>query len=680
MPEKIAILGGGLGSLITALELTAPGSPNEGKYDLTVYQIGWRLGGKGASGRNGAHGERIEEHGLHVWLGFYENAFRLMRGAMTEWDIPDTHPWAAANKSDRWLNAFIPHSFAPLTESRDGKWEVWPIRFPEKNNGLPGDGNNPVQDFWGLVHELVRTLLKLGSTDHVELGGSGAPTEHVNSGSVTLMDKIERWLGDRDTRPGWIRLLTSPLRALAFFQAYRTAGVLRDLVLDSRGAGHRWSLYRLGIILNLGWALVQGLLWNSLSIARYTLDVLDKEDMRDFLRRYGAREVAVNSPILAGLYDGLFAYEDGEANRPRLAAGAGIRCLLRIFLRYKKALTWEMQAGMGDTVFTPFYDVLKARGVKFKFFHRVKKLELTTDKKSVARIIVGRQVTLKKPAAEYAPLRTVKGMNCWPSEVLWAQIDDAEAAQIHAEGINLEHGDNAWPDREEIILEAGKNFDRVLFGISIGALPVVAAELVAASSKLQKMVLKVKTTRTEAYQTWLKPDLRGLGWDQDPPILSGYLDPLNTWSDMSHLLVRENVDPAVHNISYFCGQMPDSVPVAAAAAHVRQSADALLNELSRSLWPLTEKNGVFDKSLIHMDYLRTNTNLSDRYVLTLPGATKARLRPDESGFENVTLTGDWTRNGLNVGCVEATVMSGMLASSAISGYPLREDIIGADGP
>ena len=75
-----------------------------------------------------------------------------------------------------------------------------------------------------------------------------------------------------------------------------------------------------------------------------------------------------------------------------------------------------------------------------------------------------------------------------------------------------------------------------------------------------------------------------------------------------------------------------------------------------------------------------NGVVRDSSGLALPGATKARLRPDESGFENVTLTGDWTRNGLNVGCVEATVMSGMLASSAISGYPLREDIIGADGP
>ena len=42
-----------------------------------------------------------------------------------------------------------------------------------------------------------------------------------------------------------------------------------------------------------------------------------------------------------------------------------------------------------------------------------------------------------------------------------------------------------------------------------------------------------------------------------------------------------------------------------------------------------------------------------------------RLAPGASGFENLTLAGDWTRNGLNVGCVEATVMSAELAAAAI---------------
>src|SRR5436190_12543586 len=72
--QKIAVLGGGLGSLTTVYGLTSDSAWRE-KYDITVYQMGWRLGGKGASGRNRDQNMRIEEHGLHIWMGFYQNAF-----------------------------------------------------------------------------------------------------------------------------------------------------------------------------------------------------------------------------------------------------------------------------------------------------------------------------------------------------------------------------------------------------------------------------------------------------------------------------------------------------------------------------------------------------------------------------------------------------------------------------
>lgn len=86
---KIAILGGGVGSMTAAYCLTNPGP--DGKrpdHDITVYQLGWRLGGKGASGRNAREGNRIEEHGLHIWMGFYANAFRMIRDVYGELDRP----------------------------------------------------------------------------------------------------------------------------------------------------------------------------------------------------------------------------------------------------------------------------------------------------------------------------------------------------------------------------------------------------------------------------------------------------------------------------------------------------------------------------------------------------------------------------------------------------------------
>ena len=47
----------------------------------------------------------------------------------------------------------------------------------------------------------------------------------------------------------------------------------------------------------------------------------------------------------------------------------------------------------------------------------------------------------------------------------------------------------------------------------------------------------------------------------------------------------------------------------------------------------------------------------------------ARLRADKSGFDNLFLCGDWTRNGLNAGAAESAVMSGVICANVILGDP-----------
>ena len=63
-PIEVAIIGGGCAAITAAFELTRP--EHEHKYHVTIYQLGWRLGGKGASGRGPAdrkpcHGYRSNE-------------------------------------------------------------------------------------------------------------------------------------------------------------------------------------------------------------------------------------------------------------------------------------------------------------------------------------------------------------------------------------------------------------------------------------------------------------------------------------------------------------------------------------------------------------------------------------------------------------------------------------------
>src|SRR5215510_561386 len=107
--ERVVILGGGAAALTAAFELSRPGW-QERFESITVYQVGWRLGGKGASGR-GRHG-RIEEHGLHLWLGFYENAFRVMQECYAELGRPAGAPLA------RWDEAFVKSSRVVLEDDR----------------------------------------------------------------------------------------------------------------------------------------------------------------------------------------------------------------------------------------------------------------------------------------------------------------------------------------------------------------------------------------------------------------------------------------------------------------------------------------------------------------------------------------------------------------------------------
>jgi hypothetical protein len=66
-------------------------------------------------------------------------------------------------------------------------------------------------------------------------------------------------------------------------------------------------------------------------------------------------------------------------------------------------------------------------------------------------------------------------------------------------------------------------------------------------------------------------------------------------------------------------------------------------------------------------HISVNIGPTARYTQAPHGTTRRRLWPWGSGVRHLFLAGDWTRNGLNVGCVEAAVMSGRLAANAING-------------
>ena len=82
-PEKVAILGGGAASCTAALALTDQPGWKE-RYDITIYQLGWRLGGKARSGRNKNYGQRSEEITGHHFSESWVMIKTLMKSVYKE--------------------------------------------------------------------------------------------------------------------------------------------------------------------------------------------------------------------------------------------------------------------------------------------------------------------------------------------------------------------------------------------------------------------------------------------------------------------------------------------------------------------------------------------------------------------------------------------------------------------
>jgi len=676
-----------MAALTAAFELT-DGPGRDGRYDITVYQLGWRLGGKGASGRNPQMHDRIEEHGLHVWGGFYENAFTLMQHCYKELGRPAGSPLAT------WRDAFKPHNFVVLEEYVNGAWKRWSQDLVNTDS-VPGDGtmlNSP----WDYIRMLVEWMLSaINESPHAVAAANASRSrflpdwverrllvvgQHLEHTFLNLAHHLILMIGpDPNTHPaGSHRTILWLIREFMDW-FYR---------LIAPEIGKNDVTRRLWILLNFSAAAVTGVLEDGLLVQG--VDSIDHLDFAEWLRKHGATDLTLDSAIMHGYYDYFFAYEDGDPDKPRLAAGAALMHLFRLTLTYKTSIFWEMQAGMGDAVFAPLYLVLKKRGVKFKFFHRVEGLELSADKKSIGRIRLGQQVDLNVP--EYDPLVDVKGLPCWPSNPCYEQI--VQGPELQQRGIDLESPWSCWQNVKPITLSLGQDFDKVVLGITLAALRPICPEVIAASPAWKNMFDNLKTVPTVGVQVWLGPDANGLGWNDPPPVLTSYAHPMDSAADFTHLLGRENWPAGAmpQTLWYFCGAMPGAATIPDPSAQgypaeqkdrVKKMAIQWLQDNSTRLWPeaaipgdpsslnwdaLFDEKGGAGVARFDAQYWRANVNPGERYVLTLPGDNRFRLRPGQSGFDNLYLAGDWVYTGLG-GCIEGAAMAGMMASRALAGYP-----------
>ncbi len=452
------------------------------------------------------------------------------------------------------------------------------------------------------------------------------------------------------------------------------------------------DLRRRLILLNFATANLQGLLADEV-IFQDSFDCLDEYNYADWLRKHGAVEMTIQAPVVRMIYDQVYGYEQGDVKQPRLSTAVALRFITKMIFEYNGAIMWKMQSAMADVVFTPIYEVLKRRGVKFKFFHNVTNIGLSEDKKSIAKIQINVQATLKDNQ-EYEPLIEVKRLRCWPSEPLYQQLDQGEELKRLTEedpyNNPLESFWSTWKPVNEITLKAEEDFDIVVLGISIAALPYICPELIDASLAWKNMVNNVKTVNTQGGQIWLKDTLSQLGWQGPSPVLGSYVEPLDTYADMSYLIERENwqSNDYPYNLAYFTGVMLDpGIPPQSDSQFPRreqekidQTAIYFLENNIGYLWPdattpenpqglnwnlLIDSNDSEGVNRFSAQYWRINITPTERYVLSVPGSLKYRLKADESGFDRLYLTGDWINNGFNAGAIEPTVMSGMQTAQAV---------------
>jgi uncharacterized protein with NAD-binding domain and iron-sulfur cluster len=701
--QRVAILGGGPAALAAMMDL----SKYPERYQLTLYQMGWRLGGKCASGRGfssplgGGGWLRNQEHGLHMALGFYENFFDLLRQAYDNLARPEGAPLRT------WTDALAPRKCFTLEERPWpglGGWVDLPMGLPA-NALIPGDrarhadasdGRPELLDgILGFVESLLHMATRIPLRP-LEAVGQKLDLAVVREVLEELRRRGAAWVQDAG------RFVTSLQQELheQLSPLHRALGASERPSLDTA----HWPFTSELAALEVGLRFVCGigaLLEKRQGFA--SIDGLEFSEWLDQTLAFPMLPWTRSSAVLRACYVLPFAYDGGDTRRPLLAAGAGARALLRILADYAGAVAYDFRAGMGECVIAPFYQTIKRRSpdARFEFFSRVRELRVSAGR--ISEIHIGRQATTRG-GAEYDPLFVVDGMDCFPAAPLYDQLEQGEALQRGREllpgGYDLESSWTAWQDVASETLRLGEHFDVVIVAMPPPALVPLTRDLVAASPRWASMLQHVTGVPTIAAQVWLSKSLDELGWSSErsggegPPLILSYARPLQAGADMSEVVASEpwaSSEPAPRSVLYLCDAMQapagEPAPDTPDPAYIRESREAarrqsvgwLRESIGHLLPGLVDDTGnvrwelfcspvpAWGEERSAAQYYRGNTSPSERYITTFPGTVEHRIAPGAGLFANLYLAGDWTRNNIEIGSLEGAILSGRMAARAILG-------------
>jgi uncharacterized protein with NAD-binding domain and iron-sulfur cluster len=615
VPEKktrVLVLGGGMGALATAHALTDTEARRR-RFDVHVLAQGHTLGGKGASHRDPdpVMGARNLEHGLHVFFGFYHNALRFMRSVYVEAGR------GASSQPSTFDAAFQPTWGLTL---HDGV-HSYELTLP-KADADRGVTRREVSDKLEVVKDLIAGILGLKWPDILK----PSSLAHL------------------------LALLVNPVgRDVVFFAITLVLGIGKDIVEDS-----------------------------------LTFDDLDRYDFREWIARHhvlGFPDLS-KSAIMQVPYDGVFAYPGPDTASPRLGAGLAARGLLALVADYELAPMFIMQAGMGECVFAPLYEVLKKRGVRFEQFAKVDEVRLEGGRVTTVRY--ARQAAVTAGPFAYDPTANAGDIVSWSANPDPAQL--APGSPII--------GQDPYSDAVDVHVGADPELvvDRD-FDVVVCALPApVTAQVLRGheSNPALAKIARIPTVATLHTQLWFNGTTSSLGWTWPSLVLGGFREPLASMHLRDRQLVVEqwpSVDPPrglLYLSGPFCaGYTTDSsdpaARAAATAAAMNAAVDFATRELPKALpgfdaAALYRPGGQVPARLLDLQYVRNNIDLSQRYCLCLPGGLQDRPAPATPGLTNLVFAGDWTKNGVDIPCIEGTVVSALLAAERITGEDL--DILG----
>ncbi|MGH7295931.1 MAG: FAD-dependent oxidoreductase, partial [Polyangiaceae bacterium] len=614
---KVAILGGGMAGVAAAWTLVHDPPPGV-TFDVTLYESSWRLGGKCASGRKVADGSyRIEEHGIHILLGFYSQVLRILRDCYAE-----VQPMGLGFPT--FAQALEPSDLLQIPDEINGAWDFWPITFPP-NAQHPGDADPDQRDFLGSIVKAAEALA--GWVQQYEAQVASGTTLGATLGAAL---------------PG---LGSSP--AATVTDLLQLPAILQGILASPPGAaGLSTTLRHLWMAIYFAATNLLGILeWGLFTPAAFQNPTLNAMDYKDWLKSIGpalpSPELTWDSPIVNAIYDLCFSRD------VKFAAGVALYDSLMMLLLYAGHIFYRM-AGTGDVVFAPLYFALAGKGVHFRFEHTITDVHVGPPGPTGPPVVDRIELTgdgLERPVAEL--FANPSGQYWWPDAPLFAPV--------------------VGP----MTLVQGIDFDHVICAIPLGALRSSAPSL-AALTPISAAIGGMTTVPTQSIQLWLDDTAANLGWAGGRMMLGSFERPFNSCADMAQALPTERF-PGEKAVLYMSDVYTGATPNPNAALQiVRSDAIAWVNTSLPKLLPAFDWNHLVDPSgatgsdRIDAQYLRANVAGTELYVASSPGSVALRLPADGAGLANLFLASDWVITEENQGCVEGAARSGVSAARACS--------------